>query len=55
MGGDLDFNKDFQVPFGAYVQANQENNPTTITPAYSWLYLFAPLWTELRVATRWWI
>jgi hypothetical protein len=30
MGGhDLDY--DFQVPFGAYVQANQENNPTNLT------------------------
>ena len=25
---DLDFNKNFQVPFGAFVQAKQENYPT---------------------------
>jgi hypothetical protein len=29
----LDFEKHCQVPFGAYVQANQENNPTnTLAP-----------------------
>ena len=27
-GKDLDFNKHCQIPFGAYVQANQDNNPT---------------------------
>ncbi len=26
-GQDIDFNKHCQVPFGAYVQANQENDP----------------------------
>jgi hypothetical protein len=27
-GTNLDYNKHCQFPFGAYIQANQENNPT---------------------------
>jgi hypothetical protein len=27
-GMNLDYNKHYQVPFGTYVQANQENDPT---------------------------
>ncbi len=55
-GRNLDFEKHCQVPFGAYVQANQENNPKIPTHrALLMLFICVRSPTTFRVATNLWI